>query len=240
MIPLSIRPSRVLVGLGNGTHCCEITRVIAGTLRIVKVVGSNKTTPNWSNSFVVTSVESQLAKGPGPPNGSPGTPEASSTNRGFVTSKLQPKRSSPRVLSGSTRNVAAAVLTFCWVIAMLPNVPVGVAGAPEDTGPLGSNTTMAVRFPESLSTKPKDRGSIGKDPPPALASPKASNCRAIGAINKSAIGLVLDIRILISVALWLVPVHLGPITATRPGWSRTETLRRSHHGAGRSPSSRTA
>src|SRR2546428_6594249 len=69
MIPVSIRESRVLLALGNGTHCCETTRVIAGILRTVFVAGSTRVTPSWLNSLVVTLDGSQLAKISGPPDG---------------------------------------------------------------------------------------------------------------------------------------------------------------------------
>src|SRR2546422_11396010 len=106
---------------------------------------------------------------------------------------------------------------------MVPKVPLGVAGAPEDTGPFGSSTITAVTCPEVLrAVSPKVGGKAGKKAPPAMASPRASNGNAVATIRQSA-RFVLGILGLLSTNPWLPPlgsVLLGRVTAPRPGWSR--------------------
>src|SRR2546426_11380352 len=123
--------------------------------------GSTRATPSWPKSLLVTSDDSQLPKKLGPPIGSPGTPGANSTKREFVNRLLQPKRSSPRLLPGCTRKVAAALPTLRRVTTIEPNVPLGVAGAPTETGPFGSRTIVAVAEPAALTTRPRAPGRSG-------------------------------------------------------------------------------
>src|SRR2546427_5895146 len=167
---LSMRLSSVCFALGNGTHFCEMTLATAGIRRTNDgFSGSTRATPSWPKSLLVTSDDSQLPKKLGPPIGSPGTPGANSTKREFVNSLLQPKRSSPRLLPGCTWKVAAALPTLRRVTTIEPNVPLGVAGEPTDTGPFGSSTIVAVTSFEVLRTNPRVGGNSGKKPPPANA-----------------------------------------------------------------------
>src|SRR2546425_690568 len=167
---LSMRLSSVCFALGNGTHFCEMTLATAGIRRTNDgFSGSTRATPSWPKSLLVTSDDSQLPKKLGPPVGSPGTPGANSTKREFVNSLLQPKRSSPRLLPGCTWKVAGALPTLRRVTTIEPNVPLGVAGEPTDTGPFGSSTIVAVTSFEVLRTNPRVGGNSGKKPPPANA-----------------------------------------------------------------------
>src|SRR5882724_9130790 len=82
---------------------------------------------------------------------------------------------------------------------MLPKGPVGVAGAPEDTGPFGSRAITAVTFPDVLRfVSPRSGGNAGKKPPPAKASPSMSAGSAAATAKNSAMRLVLDIVGLLS------------------------------------------
>src|SRR2546425_1409190 len=149
--------------------------------------GSTRATPSWLNRLLLTSDDSQFPKMIGPPIGSPGTPGADSTKREFVNRLLQPKRSSPRLLPGCTRKVAAALPTLRRVTTIEPNVPLGVAGAPTETGPFGSSTIVAVTSPEVLRTNPRVGGNSGKKPPPANA-PLSRSRDSITAVNATSAG----------------------------------------------------
>src|SRR2546425_6074911 len=82
---------------------------------------------------------------------------------------------------------------------MVPKVPGGVGGAPEDAGPFGSSTITAVTCPEVLrAVRHKVGGKAAKKAPPAMASPTASNGSAVATIRQSASRFVVGIVGLLS------------------------------------------
>src|SRR5262245_66480186 len=82
------------------------------------------------------------------------------------------------LLLGCTWKVAAAEPTPRRVTTIDPNVPVGVAGAPDATGPLGSSAIVADTAPEFVSVNPTLPGKVGKKPPPANAPTAISPVRS--------------------------------------------------------------